>query len=180
MDLILETKRLILKPLDASHVQDFFEMDSNPNVHKYLWNKPVLKIEESIAVIENVLKQYETNGIGRFAMHLKETNDFVGWCGLKFNTDFVNHKTNFYDIGYRLKEKYWGKGFATEASLPWMTHGFNEMQINKITAAAHKDNVASNRILQKIGLKFTETYLEDEITWNWYELNIADYQNTEP
>ena len=180
MDLILETNRLILKPLNASHAQNFFEMDSNPNVHKYLWNKPVEKIEKSVANIESVIKQYETNGIGRFAMHLKENNDFVGWCGLKFNTELVNNKTNFYDIGYRLNEKYWGQGYATEASLPWITYGFKEMEIKKIEAAAHKDNMASNKILEKIGLTFTDTYLEDEIVWNWYEMNAAEYYNTKP
>ncbi len=178
MNLILETNRLILKPLEASHAQNFFDMDSNPNVHKYLWNKPVLKIEESIAILESVMKQYDSNGIGRFAMHLKENNAFVGWCGLKYNTEIVNNKTNFYDIGYRLNEKYWGKGFATEASLPWIDYGFEKMNIEKIEAAAHKNNLASNKILQKIGLKFTETYLEDDFIWNWYEMNISEYKKT--
>ena len=54
------------------------------------------------------------------------------------------------------------------------------MEIKKIEAAAHKDNMASNKILEKIGLTFTDTYLEDEIVWNWYEMNAAEYYNTKP
>jgi RimJ/RimL family protein N-acetyltransferase len=45
---------------------------------------------------------------------LKETDEFVGWAGLKFNTVVANNKVNFYDIGYRLDEKFWGKGFASD------------------------------------------------------------------
>jgi RimJ/RimL family protein N-acetyltransferase len=44
------------------------------------------------------------------------------------------------------------------------------MEIKIMEAAAHTDNIASNRILQKIGLKMTEKYLEDDVSWNWYEL----------
>ena len=177
MNLILETNRLILKPLESSHAKDFFEMDKNPNVHKYLWNIPVMKIDESIKIIESVHKQYIENKIGRFAIHLKTNNAFVGWAGIKFNTEIVNHKTNFFDIGYRLDEKYWGNGYATEASIACMKYGFDVMKIPKMEAAAHKDNIASNKILEKIGLHFTDTYHEDDIIWNWYECKIEEYKN---
>ena len=170
MNLILETDRLILRELKLSDAEAFFAMDSNPNVHKYLWNKPVLKIEEIIEVIEFVKKQYIENGIGRFAMISKETNEFIGWAGLKFNTEMVNNKTNFYEIGYRLDEKFWGKGYASEATFAWLKYAFETMKIKTMEAAAHTDNVASNKILQKIGMQMTEQYLEDDISWNWYQL----------
>jgi RimJ/RimL family protein N-acetyltransferase len=101
---------------------------------------------------------------------LKESNELIGWAGLKYNSEIVNNKVNFYDIGYRLNEKFWGKGYATEASFAWLDYGFKEMKIQVIAAAAHSANNASNRILQKIGMKQIEQYLEDEVTWNWYEL----------
>lgn len=78
MNLILETDRLILRELQLSDAEAFFAMDNNPNVHKYLWNKPVQKIEETIEVIAFVRKQYVDNDIGRFAIISKETNEFVG------------------------------------------------------------------------------------------------------
>jgi [ribosomal protein S5]-alanine N-acetyltransferase len=170
MNLILETDRLILKEMLVSNAEAFFAMDNNPNVHRYLWNKPTQKIEETIETIAFVRKQYVDNGIGRFTIISKETGEFMGWAGLKFNTEMVNNKTNFYDIGYRLDEKFWGKGFASEASFVWLKYAFETLKIKIIDAAAHSDNIASNRILQKIGMKMTEQYLEDGVLWNWYQL----------
>ena len=170
MDLILETDRLLLRELRLSDADAFFAMDNNPNVHRYLWNKPTQKIEETIEIIAFVRKQYVDNGIGRFAMISKETNEFMGWAGLKFNTEIVNNKTNFYDIGYRLDEKFWTKGYASEASFTWLKYAFETIKIKTMEAAAHSENIASNRILQKMGMQMTEQYLEDGVSWNWYQL----------
>jgi len=170
MNLILETDRLILRELKLSDAEAFFAMDNNPNVHKYLWNKAVHKIEETIEIIEVIRKQYVENGIGRYALISKENNEFMGWAGLKYNTEVVNKKINFYDIGYRLDEKFWGKGFASEATFAWLKYAFETLNITTMEAAAHSKNVASNRILQKIGMQMTEQYLEDNVSWNWYQL----------
>jgi RimJ/RimL family protein N-acetyltransferase len=170
MNLILETERLILREMLPSDAEALFEMDSNPNVHKYLWNKPLTSIDEVYQYIEKVRNQYLENNIGRFVVVLKETNELIGWAGLKYNTEIVNNKVHFYDIGYRLNEKFWGKGYASEASFAWLDYGFKVMKIKVMEAAAHTANIASNRILQKIGLKMTEQYLEEGISWNWYEL----------
>ena len=110
MNLILETDRLLLRPLELSDADDMFAMDNNPAVHKYLWQKPTLTIDESIKVIEYVQMQYERNKIGRFATIIKETGEFIGWTGIKFVHDHIeNGNTNFYDYGYRLDEKFWSK-----------------------------------------------------------------------
>lgn len=170
MDLIIETDRLILRELRLSDAEAFFAMDNNPNVHRYLWNKPTQKIEETLEIITFVRKQYLDNGIGRFAIISKETKEFMGWAGLKFNTEMVNNKTNFYDIGYRLDEKFWGRGYASEASFAWVQYAFETLKIKTIEAATHIENVASNKILQKIGMQFTEQYQEDGVSWNWYQL----------
>jgi ribosomal-protein-alanine N-acetyltransferase len=170
MNLILETERLILREMLPSDAAALFEMDSNPNVHKYLWNKPLTSIDGVYQYIEMVRNQYLENNIGRFVVVLKDTNELIGWAGLKYNTEKVNNKVHFYDIGYRLNEKFWGKGYASEASFAWLDYGFNVMKIKVMEAAAHTDNIASNRILQKIGLKMTEKYLEEGVSWNWYEL----------
>ena len=170
MNLILETDRLILRQMLLSDAEALFEMDSNPKVHQYLWNKPLTDISEKYSNIKFVREQYIQNNIGRFVVILKETNELIGWAGLKYNTEMVNNKVGFYDIGYRLNEKFWGKGYASEASFAWLDYGFDVMKIKIMEAAAHKENIASNRILQKIGLKMTEQYMEDGVSWNWYEL----------
>lgn len=172
MDLFFETKRLILRPLELSDAQEMFDMNKNPNVHKYLWQTPEKAIDESIKVIEYVQKQYSENNIGRFATILKETGDFVGWTGIKFVNDHIeNGNTNFYDYGYRLNEKFWNKGFATEASVFWLDYGFNQLKIDKMNAYTHSENGASNHVLQKVGMNFMEDYLDkDNVYWKWWQM----------
>ena len=170
MNLILETNRLLLRPLELSDAQAMFEMDKNPNVHRYLWQSPIQEISETLKIIEMVQKQYVTNKIGRFATILKETGEFIGWTGIKFVNDHVeNGNTNFYDYGYRLNEKFWNKGYATEASIAWLDYGFNQMNIDKMHAYAHAQNGASNHVLHKVGFNFIENYPDTEgVIWKWW------------
>lgn len=172
MNLILETERLILRPLDITDAEAMFTMDNNPNVHKYLWQKPTLELSETIKIIEMVQKQYVENKIGRFATILKDSGEFIGWTGIKFVNDHVeNGNTNFYDYGYRLNEKFWNKGFATEASKAWLDYGFNQMNIQIMNAYTHAQNGASNHILQKVGFQFIEEYPDLEgVIWKWWQL----------
>jgi [ribosomal protein S5]-alanine N-acetyltransferase len=172
MDLLLETKRIILRPLELSDAEDLFELNKNRNVHKYLWQKPEKVIEESIKVIEYVQKQYKENNIGRYATILKETGEFIGWTGIKFVNDLEeNGNTNFFDYGYRLNEKFWNKGYATEASIFWLDYGFNKMKIDIMNAYTHAQNAASNHVLQKVGMKFMEDYFDKEgVLWKWWQM----------
>ena len=172
MDLLLETERLLLRPLELTDAVAMFAMDNNPNVHKYLWQNPTQTLEESTKVIEYVQRQYKENKIGRFATILKETNEFIGWTGIKFIDDHIeNGNTNFYDYGYRLNEKFWNKGFATEASIAWLDYGFNQMNIEKMNAYTHAQNGASNHILQKVGFQFMKDYPDKEgVIWKWWQM----------
>ena len=179
MNLILETDRLLLRPLELTDADDMFAMDSNPEVHKYLWQTPAQHIDEVIKVIDYVRSQYEKNNIGRFATIVKETNEFIGWTGIKFVDDHVeNGNTNFYDYGYRLNENFWNKGYATEASKAWLDFGFNQMKIDKMNAYTHSENGASNHILEKVGMKLMENYPDkDGVIWKWWQMEnpaIAD------
>ena len=170
MNLILQTNRLILRPLELSDAKAMFAMDNNPEVHKYLWQNPTQTVEETIKIIEYVRGQYQKNNIGRFATILKETNQFIGWTGIKYIDDHIeNENTNFFDYGYRLNEKFWGKGYATEATRLWLDYGLNQMNIDKIHAYTHSENIASNTVLKKTGMTFMEEYIaEDGVKWNWW------------
>lgn len=171
MNLILETERLLLRPFELSDDKALFALDSNPKVHLYLGNNPATKIERVQENIKSIQNQYEQNGIGRFAIILKDTNEFIGWAGLKFITEEENNHINFYDIGYRLREEFWGKGYAHEAAVKWLDHAFRTMKIPTIYASAHIDNIGSNKILKKIGLNQNGQFLWNELTCNWYELD---------
>lgn len=172
MNLILETERLLIREMRHEDAEALFDMDSNPNVHTYLWQKPYTTIDDIHTYIEMVRKQYERNNIGRFSTIIKATNELIGWTGIKYIDDHVeNGKTNFYDYGYRLNEKHWNKGYATEASKAWLDYGFNQMNIKEMNAYTHFDNGASNHVLQKVGFNFMEDYPDEHgAIWKWWQM----------
>jgi RimJ/RimL family protein N-acetyltransferase len=166
----LETERLFLRPFLASDNEAMFIMDSNPNVHRYLGNEPVTTIEQCDQYIKAIQKQYQDNGIGRFVIQIKDTQEIIGWAGLKFITEPENNHVNFYDIGYRLAEEHWGKGYGYEVAKAWLDYAFNEMKVAAVYASAHNENKGSNKILQKIGMQQNGQYLHDDMKCNWYEI----------
>jgi len=169
MNIKLETKRLYLRPINENDAQDFFEMDSNPNVHIFLGNNPVISIEQSKSKIAGVLQQYKDYGVGRLAMIKKDTEEFVGWSGLKFERE-LRHEFDYYDIGYRLKEEFWGHGYATEAAIASLNYGFDDLKLKEICAAADINHIASNTILKKIGMIPSGTFEYEGSLCNWYTL----------
>lgn len=146
MEYIIETKRLKLRELDLLDAKDFYDLNSNPNVTKYTGDSAFKSIDEAKQFLENY-QDYKLNGYGRWAVILKETNQFVGWCGLKLN----DHET---DIGFRFFEEEWNKGYATESAIACLNYGFEELKIRRIIGRAMKKNVWSIRVLEKIGLQY--------------------------
>jgi [ribosomal protein S5]-alanine N-acetyltransferase len=170
-----ESERLLYRELLPSDAEAMFEMDSNPEVHRYLGGKPTQTIEETRKVIDFVRQQYIDNGIGRFAAVLKETGEWIGWVGLKLERNVNGHEA-FYDIGYRLRPEFWGKGFATESAIAFVDYGFNVLKADKICAYADESNNASRRALEKAGLKYINTFDSDYLKNGsderavWYEI----------
>lgn len=169
MTIHIETPRLILRELRPEDDQGMFELDSNPAVLTYLGTEPQTDIEQSRAVIRFVQSQYENYGIGRFAMVLKDTNEFMGWAGLKYVTEPINDHINYYDIGYRLIERYWGKGYATEAAQASLHYGFQDLKLDKICGITMSTNYASQAILQKIGLRHINDFTDRNMSLKWFE-----------
>ena len=170
MSIIIETDSLLLRALLPSDKEGMFLLDSNPNVHEFLGQRPVVSIEESQEYIASIQQQYIENGIGRYAVILKDTNQFIGWCGIKFIAERQNNHVNFYELGYRFIEDYWRKGYGYESAKAWLDYGFNNLNIKTMYASAHIDNKGSRHILEKLGMQ-----TKNEFNWNgipciWYEL----------
>ncbi|MGB0431942.1 MAG: GNAT family N-acetyltransferase [Bacteroidia bacterium] len=172
--LVLETDRLYMRVFKKEDAKSMFEMDSDPLVHKYLGNKPYTDIAQVYKYIDWVRSQYIQNGIGRFSAFLKGTNEFIGWSGLKIESEIRDYTYN--DLGYRFLQIHWGKGYATETAKAWLKYGFNELKLEKIDAAADVDNIGSNKVLQKIGMKKTEQFMFEGELCNWYEMAKSEYQ----
>ena len=166
----LETDRLILRDLEPTDAAGMFALDSDPAVHRYLGNKPLTNIQQSVEVIEMVRAQYRTIGIGRWAVVEKATGAFVGWTGLKRETE-LRKPMEYMDPGYRLRPPFWGKGYATEAAKACLQYGFEKLGLREINAAADVANAASNRVLIKLGFRHLETFKYEGEDINWYALD---------
>jgi [ribosomal protein S5]-alanine N-acetyltransferase len=169
-NIFVETERLILRELIPSDAEGMFELDSDPEVHRFLGNHPKTHIDEAMADIEFVRKQYIENGIGRWAMVEKSSGDFMGWTGLKLFTIEVNGHINYYDVGYRLIRRYWGKGYATESAIASVNYGFDVLKAKEIIGTVHPQNFASKKVLEKAGFKYIETFESPWGIMEWYKI----------
>ena len=168
----IETERLILRDMQLTDTDGMFALDSDPKVHFYLGNNPITKKEEAIKNINYILQQYQNHKIGRWAVIEKASGDFIGWSGLKLNTEEkLNDHINFYDVGYRFIPKYWGKGYATETAIAALEYGFNTIKLETIVGVADIKNIGSSNVLRKIGLQHVNEFrYKDGTLCNWYEL----------
>lgn len=173
-----ETSRTILRELLPQDAAGMFEMDSDPEVHKYVGKRPVQTIQQSRDVIEMVRKQYVDNGIGRWAVIEKSSGVFIGWSGFKLMKETINGHTNFYDFGYRFKRTHWGKGFATESGKAGLAAGIELLRLTEVFAMTDVDNVASRNVLEKLGFRYMGDFKYDaDPIWResgqpttWFEL----------
>lgn len=164
-----ETKHLILIPFNLAYTDKIFELHSNPEVHQYLQHNMIQEKHEAVQIIEGVLNQYKQLNTGRYIVLTKDSMDFVGWCGIKFNTETINGHSDYYDIGYRFLPQFWGKGIASESAKFFVEYAFDELKINSIYATADCNNVASIRVIEKCGLIKTETFNYHEQPTYWFE-----------
>lgn len=177
MNIKLETERLILREIDDTDANDLFEMDTDPDVHLYIENNPVHSIEEILKVIEILKKQYQKNGIARWAVVNKLTNECLGWSGLKYIDEPINNRINFYELGYRFKKKHWGKGFATESSIAILNFGFKNLNIESIYAIVDPKNENSKKVLHKLHFEIKEIFDYDGRPIEWLELKKNVWEN---
>jgi RimJ/RimL family protein N-acetyltransferase len=155
MKILLETERLYFREFTMDDAEMLFEMHQDPEITRYVrdavpWD--TLELTQKI-LREFILPQYE-NKIGRWAVYVKENNVFIGWCGLKKVDDE-------YDLGYRFIQKYWGRGYATEAAAAVLTYGV-ELGLEHIMGRAAVANEASVNVLKKIGMTFEKYYVDED------------------
>ena len=178
MNIHIKTNRLFVRPLSMDDLPGMFAMDSDPEVHRYLGNRPAQTLEEEAKVIEFVRQQYTELGIGRWAIEEGATGDFVGWTGFKRITSPINGHNNHLDFGYRLARRHWGKGYASESGKAALQYGLDALGLSDIHAMTDVDNAASRRVLEKLGFKLVSIFPYDgDVTWvergyptTWYSL----------
>ncbi len=150
MKIVIETERLILREQTVDDAENAYLLNLDPDVVKYTGDAAFASIEEARNFLLNY-SHYKIYGFGRWTLINKETNDYLGWCGLKYTPELDE-----YDIGFRLMKRHWNKGYATEAAKAAIEFGFNNFRMKTIVGRAMKANTDSIKVLQKLGLRFFE------------------------
>ncbi|MBL4587074.1 MAG: GNAT family N-acetyltransferase [Flavobacteriales bacterium] len=146
----MQTKRLTLKNIRVSELYDMLELDSDPEVMRFLTDGiPRTDPKHYIEPIPRLTKYaIENPGLGLWNAYLKDTNVYIGWYILKHLLD-----TGEVEVGFRIRKKFWGKGYSTEAGNALIKHGFETVGLSRIIAIVQPDNLASQAVIKKIGLK---------------------------
>lgn len=151
--MILETKRLILRPWKESDAEDLFKYAADPEVGPIAGWAPHTSVENSREIIRTILSVPES-----YAVVLRETGKPVGSIGLMLgkasNIDLPDSEG---EIGYWIGVPYWGQGLIPEAVLEIMRHGFDDLQLGRIWCGYFDGNIKSKRVQEKCGLKYHHT-----------------------
>lgn len=164
--MVLNTNRLILRRFVLEDLSDYYEIVSNEEVNTYLPMFIPKDITEAKSILIN---NYINTDDFVYAICLKESNKMVGYITVS--------KIVPYDFGYALNKAYWNLGIITEASNEVIKY-LKTSELPYITATHDKFNVASGRVLQKIGLSYKYSFIElwepkkKYITFRFYQLNI--------
>ena len=148
--MIIETERLILSDLTEADVQHIFLLHSNKEVAKYNTIGIPLDIEVTRKILAPILEQDQDKRKSDFSWTIKkkDTGEFLGEIGLSLAPERYRLAT----LHYSLLPEYWGKGFATEAAKTLITYCFEELNLHRIEAGCAVDNIASIRVLEKLGM----------------------------
>ncbi|MBI2520245.1 MAG: GNAT family N-acetyltransferase [Bdellovibrio sp.] len=159
----IETERIYLREFEKGDELNLLELDSDPDVMRYLTNGQPSTFEQVSAGLYRIFTLYEKHQhrLGFWVAVEKSTGSFMGWflfrpCKLRPDDLRV------IELGYRLKKEFWGRGFATEMSKAIIDKGFREYEIDIIFAKTMKLNLASQKVMKKIGMLYEKDFIESE------------------
>jgi ribosomal-protein-alanine N-acetyltransferase len=144
----LVTERLKLWPLDADDLEDLHRISNEPAVRRYLWDDEPVPVAAIRGLIAGSRRTFSSQDVGLFGVRFRGGEDLLGFCGFARleGMDEI-------ELAYELTASVWGRGIATEAALACLRHGFDEAGLERMIAGADSPNVASLRVLEKLGMK---------------------------
>ncbi len=155
MAAVLETERLILRNWEKNDIFPFIEMCADPKVMEFL--SAPLSAEESRSTAGRIRTHFKKYGFGLYAVEKRESKKFIGFIGFMI-PNFEHYFTPCVEIGWRIQSDEWNQGFATEGAMACLQFGFSELGFKKIHSFTSVRNLASQRVMQKIGLIKKETF----------------------
>ncbi len=168
-----ETDRLILRERTLEDLENCIEMDQDLEVVKYipeiveLINGPVSSYNKHRVFVKNRIEAVYPEGLGYWTIETKGLGEFIGWI-LLIPIDNIGPDI---EIGWRLKQIHWGKGYATEAARVILQYAFNSVELEKIVADIHYLNQGSIRVAEKLGFKLESS--NDDSTYNYIRYSIS-------
>jgi len=167
MKVILETDRLLLREYVEDDAESFFKLNTDPEVVRFVPDKALLNVEQARqTLIDHPIADYRRYGFGRGACILKSTGEQIGFAGLKYLDELGE-----VDVAYRLLPAHWGQGLATEVALASVRYGFAALGLKRIIGLVMPKNIASVRVLEKTGLRYSGTVTLWGHTFSRYVIN---------
>ena len=153
----LESERLVLCQFTAQDADLLIELDSDPAVMRFLTGGEPSLPDEVVRdeVIPSLLAAYERwdGRFGLFAAYEKATGAFIGWFCLRPERTGPLDEV---ELGYRLRQDAWGKGYATEPAAALVDKGFSELGVSTVWGDTMASNVSSQRVMEKVGMSVVE------------------------
>ena len=154
--ILLKTERLILRCFTAADAEHLHTLDNDPEVMRYLNGGAPTPME---IIKKEILPRFlmyddERPVFGFWAAVEEASGNFVGWFSLRLAVDHPAEAI----LGYRLLRSTWGKGYATEGVKALIAKGFSASDLQRITATTYEDNIASRRVMEKVGMTHVRSF----------------------
>lgn len=150
VNIIIETKRLILRTWKKSDLKPMIQINQDPRVMEFFPSTLTQKKTEEL--VERLTNHYKKHGFTLYPVELKKTKECIGMVGIA-TVPFKTAFTPAVEIAWRLAPEHWGNGYATEAAKAVIHHAFTVLNIKKIVAFTTSKNIASQRVMEKIGMQ---------------------------
>jgi RimJ/RimL family protein N-acetyltransferase len=144
----LETERLLLRPLAEADLKDLHRISNDPLVRRYLWDDVPVSKDMIERVLAQSARMFSEEGLGLFGVRLRGGEELLGFCGFA-RWEGVEEV----ELTYELLPELWGRGLATEAARACLRYAFEEVGLQHVIAGADAPNVASLRVIEKLGMK---------------------------
>jgi RimJ/RimL family protein N-acetyltransferase len=178
-DTVIDTGRLILRRFTLDDLPAFYDLGSRPEIIRYAQATPLASLEEARVFMHSApFNDYATYGYGRFACVWKASGEVIGFSGVKYVPEIGDT-----ELGYRFLPEYWGKGLATEAGRASIEFARVDLGLARLVALVHPDNVASARVLAKLGFTVErQTPLSElpGVDLNLFSLDLRDRTVRQP
>jgi RimJ/RimL family protein N-acetyltransferase len=151
----IETQRLVLRRWRDEDLDGFAAMNADPEVMRFIGDGHVQDRAEAADLLDRIRRSWGEHGFGRWAIERRSDGALAGFCGVGFLKVFPD-LADEPEIGWRLPRALWGAGYATEAAIASRDDFFRTTGYDHLISLSNPDNVASERIMEKLGMRRVE------------------------